>query len=60
MTSRPEKQTIAIHILPNISKSNDNQRMKFGHFIGDNMRNTFLERSYNKCDGETVPRSRRK
>ena len=30
MTSQPAKQTIAIHILSNISKSKDNWRMKFG------------------------------
>ena len=28
MTSQPGKQTIAIHILPNISRSKDNQTMK--------------------------------
>ena len=30
MTSQPEKQTITIHILTNISRSKDNQAMKFG------------------------------
>ena len=29
MTSQPEKQVLAIHILPNISKSEGNQAMKF-------------------------------
>ena len=29
-----EKQTIAIHILPNISKSKGNQTIKFGQLIG--------------------------
>ena len=32
MTSQPGKQTITIHILPNISRSTDNQTMKFGQF----------------------------
>ena len=33
MTSQFGLQTIAIHILPNISKSKDNQKMKFGQLI---------------------------
>ena len=33
MTSQPGLQTIAIHILPNISQSKDNQTMKFGKSI---------------------------
>ena len=45
-----------MHILPNISRSKDNQTMKFGQLIEYNMRNFFLEKSYAKCDGETVPR----
>ena len=32
MTLQPGKQTIVIHILPNISKRKDNQTMKFGQF----------------------------
>ena len=55
MTSQPEKQTIAIHILPNISISKTNQTVKFGQLIECNMRNIFLEISYTKC-GETIPR----
>ena len=31
MTSKPGKQTITIHILPNISRSKGNQTTKFGH-----------------------------
>ena len=46
MTSQPEKQTIAIHILPNISRSKRNQAIKFGQFIEYNMRPIFLEKSY--------------
>ena len=57
MTSQPEKQTIAIHILPNISRRTGNQTMKFGQLIKYNMRNMLLENSYTKCRGETIPRS---
>ena len=44
MTSQPRKQTIAIHILPNISRIKGNQTMKFGQLIEYDMRNTFLEK----------------
>ena len=33
MTSEPGKQTIAIHILLNISRGKDNQAVKFGQLI---------------------------
>ena len=56
MTSQLGQQTIAIHILSNISGSKDNQAMKFGQLIEHNMRNTFLEKSYTKCGGDTIPR----
>ena len=56
MASQPGKQTIAIHIMSNISRSNSNQTMKFGQLIKYNMRNIFLEISYTKHDGETIPR----
>ena len=56
ITSQPGKQTIAIHILPNISRSKGNQTMKFGQLIECNMRNIFLEKSYTKCGGETSRR----
>ena len=49
MTSHPEKQTIAIHILTNISRSKLSQRMKFGLVTEYKMRNNFLEKSYKKC-----------
>ena len=29
--------------------------MKFGQLIQHNMRNIFLEKSYRKCDRETIP-----
>ena len=42
MTSQPGEQTIVIQIFPNISRSKDNQTMKFGQLIEYNMRNIFL------------------
>ena len=56
MTSQPGQQTIAIHILPNISRSKGNQTMKFGQLIKYNMRNIFLEKSYTKYGREFIPR----
>ena len=54
MTSQLGKQTIAIHILPNISRIKTNQTMKIGQLIEYNMRKIFLEKSYTKCGGETI------
>ena len=51
-----QKQLIAMHILPNTSRSKDNQTMKFGQLIEYNMRNIFLEKIYTKCDEEIIPR----
>ena len=48
MTLQPDKQTIVIHILPNISRGKDNQLIS--------MRNTFLKKSYTKYGGETISR----
>ena len=56
MTSQPGKQTIAIHILTNISRSKGNQTMKFGQLIEYDMRTIFLEKSFSKCGRETIPR----
>ena len=53
MMSQPGKQTIAIHILPYISRSKDNQTVKFGQLIKYSMRKIFLEKSYPKCGRET-------
>ena len=33
MTSQPGKQTIEMHLLPNISRSKDKQTMKFAQLI---------------------------
>ena len=43
MTSQPALQTIAIHILLNISQSKGNQTMKFGQLIEYNKGNMFLK-----------------
>ena len=43
MTPQPGSQTIAIHILPNMSRSKDNQVLKFGQLIEYNMRNISVE-----------------
>ena len=48
MTSQPDLQTIAIHILPNISQSKDNQTMKFGQLIEYNKINTYLKKIMQK------------
>ena len=56
MKSQPGKQTTAIHTLPNISRSKGNQNeMKSGQLIEHIMRNIFLEKSFTKCGGETIP-----
>ena len=54
--SQPGKQTVVIHILPNISISKGNQTMKCDQVIEYNMRNIFLETSYATYGGETIPR----
>ena len=41
MTSQLGKQTIAVHILPNISRSKSNQTIKFDQLIESNMINFF-------------------
>ena len=51
MMSQSGIQTNAIQILSNISRSKGNQTMKF------NMRNNFLEKSYTKYGGETIPKT---
>ena len=56
MTSQTGKQTIATYILCNISRSKNNQTMKFDKFIKYNVRIIFLEKSYIKCGGKTIPR----
>ena len=55
VTSQSGYQTIAIHMLTNISRSKGNQAMKFGQLIEHNMKNIFLKKSYAKCGTETTP-----
>ena len=56
MTLQSGKRTIAIHILPNISRIKGNQTMRFDQLIEYNIKYFFFEKSYTKCDGETIPR----
>ena len=44
MTSQPGLQTIAIHILPNISQSKGNQTMKYGQLIEHSKTNIFNQK----------------
>ena len=54
--SQPGNQTIAIHILTNISRIRGNQTKKLGQPIEYKMRNNFFEKSYTICGRETVPK----
>ena len=56
MMSQTEALNMAIYILLNISRSTDNEVMKFGPLVEYNMGNIFLEKSYAKSSGETIPR----
>ena len=55
MTSQPGLQTIAMHILPNISQSKGNQTMKFGHLIEYNKINIFSKNYAENEAGRLVP-----
>ena len=46
-----------MHKLPIISRSKDNQAIKFGQLIEYKLKNIFVEKSYVKCAGETIPRT---
>ena len=39
-----------------ISRSKDNQTIKFDHLIEYNIKNIFVERSYTKCVGGSSPK----
>ena len=56
MTLQPRKQTIAIHTLPNISRSKENKAVEFGRLIEYNIGNILLEKLYTKCCRETILR----
>ena len=57
MLSLAEQQVTSIRILPNISRSKDNETMKFGQLIEYDMRSIFLEKSYTNCGGGASSRS---
>ena len=48
MTSQSGQYVVPIQILPNISRSRDNQATKFSQLIDYSMKNIFLEKSYTK------------
>ena len=48
MTSQILQQIITIYIFPNISKSKDNQPIKFDHLTECHMRNIFFSRIMQK------------
>ena len=56
MTPETGQQIITIHILPNVPRTRDNQKIKYGRLVKYNMRNIFLEKSYTKYVGEASPR----
>ena len=56
MTSQPGKQTNAIHMLPNISRSKGNQTMNFGQLIEYSIRNIFFQKSCTERGGEIIPK----
>ena len=56
MMSQPGKQTIVIHVLPNILSNKDNQAIKFSQVREYKMKSIFLEKPYSKYGGETSPR----
>ena len=55
MTSQRGKETIAIHILSNISRSKGNQTMKFGQLIDYNMRIILLKNDTQNKEKKLVP-----
>ena len=57
MASWTRKLIITINILPNISSSKGNHKMKFGLLMECNMENLFHEKPYKKLVGKTVPNS---
>ena len=53
MTSQPGYQTIAIHILTNISQNKDNQTI--GQLLEYNREKIFLQKLCEKWDRDTSP-----
>ena len=56
MKSQPGLQTVAIHILLNISQSKGNQKMKYSQLIEYNKSNIFLQKLCRKWSKETSSR----
>ena len=54
-TSENGKQIITIHILPSISRSKENQIMKFGQLMEYIMRNIFLQNQTQNVVEKLVP-----
>ena len=54
LTSQPRLQTIAIHVLPNISQIKDNQTMKFCQLIEYNQINACLQKLWGKWGKENA------
>ena len=57
MTKNAFHHTITTCIMTNISRRKGNQAMTFGQLIQRNMKYVFFEKSYTKCDGDTIPKS---
>ena len=55
MSSQPGEQTIAIHVLASIPRSKGNQAIKLDQLTEYNMSNIFVQKSYTKFTGETIP-----
>ena len=55
MTLQPGKQITKVHKLSNISKSINNQTMKFVQLIEYNMINIFFEKLFTKWVRKTIP-----
>ena len=53
-TSLTGKQIIAIHILPNISRSKGNQTMKFDQLVKYNVKNNFFFKNHTKNEAEIL------
>ena len=54
MKLQPHSQTIAIQILPNISKSKSKRTMKFDQLVEYNQRNIFLQKSCRESSRDTI------
>ena len=55
ISSQTGKETITIHILPNIARVISNQTRKFAPLIEYNMKNIFFKNNAEKEEGQQVP-----